>query len=252
MRFFYSVFPISLTALLSLSACSSPGPMPTGYTYHQEVYKSPPAEEADSIGYEFSTDKNRVVMEMMHDVALDLITKMEQRFIIPEKEVYLKPTFLNRAQAQSFDHALRAQLKNRGYILVQTPEDGVAMTVHLEDVSPDKKTMSEFRHSYNFGPVRTTLEIAGPGTNFVMKEIYIMPLFGYVPDIQRSAKLRVFPLDVELRDEPAAPRPVDLRPDNMRGPEKDMTDPGNGTSQKSEIEKKRLMSGDKAGQGYNQ
>lgn len=112
-------------AALGLQACTgvNPSSMPTGYTYHQEVYKS-----ADPIPSPRVTDEQREVMtaaqaEQFRLAVYELVDDLTLRAGLPPKPVYVAAPTPMTPFYSSIDNDLREALLNAGYVLSDTPEE---------------------------------------------------------------------------------------------------------------------------------
>ncbi len=108
-------------ALASLSAChiGAPNPMPRGYSSYDKELKSVEGENARSVGYAYSNKKNDSVLQDMQYAASDLADKLDARLSFSSDEIYLSSP-ANTAFYNSFDHLLRDELTQRGYLLART------------------------------------------------------------------------------------------------------------------------------------
>jgi hypothetical protein len=121
-------FVVFSLALLALSGCRTlmdPNFLPSGYTYHNvnHSYKAPPGPAADDIGYDYSFDQNAAVLTIWAEVARDLLNQIEERTGLGAQDVYLERLPEHNAFNASFDDALRAELRSRGYVLADAPQD---------------------------------------------------------------------------------------------------------------------------------
>jgi len=95
--------------------------IPSGYTYHHDAYKSPPADKPWAIGYEYSRDENAEILNKWRDVAVDLTDKLEGVASLSGTPVFLASPELDNAFTLSLDHALREEFRARGIALVAVP-----------------------------------------------------------------------------------------------------------------------------------
>jgi hypothetical protein len=119
---------LSGAALCGLAACDHPNAMPTGYTYHHELYKSPAPPMPRVI-----TDAQRKYMdetqaEQFRDATYILLERLTQRAGMPPKPVYvMAPTPMTNFYA-NIDHTLRENMRHIGYALSDTPEGAYIFT----------------------------------------------------------------------------------------------------------------------------
>lgn len=112
-------------ATIGLSACTgvNPSSMPTGYKYHQEVYKS-----ADPIPSPRVTSQQREVMtaaqaEQFRLAVYELVDDLTLRAGLPPKPVYVATPEPMTPFYGGIDNDLREALLNAGYVLSDTPEE---------------------------------------------------------------------------------------------------------------------------------
>ena len=119
MRSSYSV--LCCCAALALSACMGyPDPIARGYSSYDQAYKSAPGPKGHNIGYEYSYQNNKAVLEDIHHAARDLVEKLDAKLSMGIDEIYLK-TPENNVFYNSFDYALREEFIKQGYKLSNTP-----------------------------------------------------------------------------------------------------------------------------------
>lgn len=149
--FKYSILPAF--CLMSLVGCkslvSSPSHvMPSGYTYHQQDYKSPPPAKADDLGYEYSAEKNAAILEMWRPAAEDLVSRLEIEAGLSNADIYLRVPLNTDTQMATFDYVLRDVLRERGHTIISSRYAGTILTYNLinpETLSDDDQA----RYSYN-------------------------------------------------------------------------------------------------------
>ena len=119
MRSFFSV-SICLSLALVLVGCrvGAPGPMGRGYSSYDQEFKSAPGPEAHKIGYEYSNAQNQTVVEDMRYAVHDLVGKLDNKLSFSVDELFLK-TYGSTAFYNSFDHLLREEMTQQGYLLAQ-------------------------------------------------------------------------------------------------------------------------------------
>jgi len=136
MRIILSLSLICLSSVV-LSGCSGkPSPMARGYSSYDKVYKSVPGAKPKDIGYEYSNQNNATALKDMRYAAKDLVEKLDQKLSFSVDEVYLKISE-NSAFYNSFDHLLRDELTQRGYLLSNTPVNAVSVDFIAMDNVPE-------------------------------------------------------------------------------------------------------------------
>lgn len=116
-------------AILALSACENmymrPLAIPTGYTYLNDEYKSPPSPNPADIGYEYSAEKNAHIVASMKSKARELFTQIEAQSggDLIGKKIYIYNARYHDAQNAAFDHVLREVVRESGYMLAKTANE---------------------------------------------------------------------------------------------------------------------------------
>ena len=122
---------LSILSVLSLGACtilmggcaaiSHPNAMASGYSYHQETYKSPtpPPSPKVTMAQREYMDANQA--EQFRSAVYDLLTRISQRAGMPPKPVYvLTPDHMSSFYA-NIDNDLRESMRALGYALADNP-----------------------------------------------------------------------------------------------------------------------------------
>lgn len=183
------------TAIFSLNACKTlmdPTFIPAGYTYHHDVYKSPPADAPWSIGYDYSREENAEVLNKWRNVAADLTDKLEQDASLSGTPVFLASPDLDNAFSLSLDHALREEFRARGFTLAAVPNEEtfkINTTVYdpaFKDVMRSYDVNDQTQEDLPEPPkeVSKTLVIKVDGlvadmTAVLVEESYELSLYGY-------------------------------------------------------------------------
>lgn len=161
-----------------LAGCSSPSPMATGYIHHHGDHHVQPAPEPDSIGYEYSLPKNEEILEIWGLVAEDLLSMLEEQVSLDRNVFYLeynpKTTF-----TRTFDHVLRQELTDRGYVLTNESLGAV----ELEYSAKAQSMPSEWEENEMLQDFQVVLTVNRPGADPESVEgIYKLPHYGYSSD----------------------------------------------------------------------
>lgn len=134
----FSLPRLSLFALFvfALSACQTDGPsfFPRGYSSYKQVYKSAPGPKAESIGYAYNPQDNATVVNDMRYAAKDLVEKLDEELSYSVDAVHLDIAGTG-AFYSSFDHLLRNELTQQGYLLSHT-SDGFVKVVFSAQEQP--------------------------------------------------------------------------------------------------------------------
>ena len=136
--------PISLLLLalapLALSGCElfmNPSAMPSGYTYHQDVYKAAPGPNSKELGYDYSLAKNDEILLVWRESIGDLVNQFEEEIGSTAQAIYIEPLPSDSAFNNTYDDVLREELSARGYTLA--PVAGTAPHLRYEAFLPDEK-----------------------------------------------------------------------------------------------------------------
>ncbi|MAE51644.1 MAG: hypothetical protein CMH27_07520 [Micavibrio sp.] len=125
MSYSFSKAALPVIAILALSACENmylkPLALPTGYTYHNDDYKSPPSPQASGIGYEYSAEKNAHILQNMRVKAEDMFAQIQAQTDLTGKALYVYNARHHDAQNAAFDHVLRDVVRKNGYVLAKAP-----------------------------------------------------------------------------------------------------------------------------------
>ncbi len=114
------------SAILALNACKTvmdPTFIPSGYSYHHDLYKSPPADKPWDIGYDYTRDANAEILQKWQMVAADLVDRLQADSAIGATPVFLSSPEIDNAFSLSLDHALREEFRSRNMMLASIPSD---------------------------------------------------------------------------------------------------------------------------------
>ena len=195
--FKYSVLPA--VVLLCLGGCktliSSPSHvMPSGYTYHQNTYKSPPPAKADNLGYEYSAEKNSEILALWRPSAEDLVKKLEMQAGLNNANIYIRVPLNTDTQMATFDHVLRQVLRERGHALISDRYAGTILTYNIFDpqsLKDDDRTQYAYHDEYHqdapdyikpqdYKPMVIEMTAYDKTTPVAtLNGIYTVPMYGY-------------------------------------------------------------------------
>lgn len=131
-----SLVLVAGASVLSISACTHPNAMPTGYTYHHDTYKSAPPPLPKEITVEQRNHMDAVQAEQFRDGTYDLLEKLTARAGMPPKPVYvLAPKPMSTFYA-NIDNDLRENMRHIGYALSDTPVEAYVFTYNAEYIEP--------------------------------------------------------------------------------------------------------------------
>ena len=117
----FSALALMLAATLGLAACETPNAMPTGYVYHDSLYKSPappPSPKAtqaqrESMGVDQATQ--------FRDGVYGLLDRLTQRAGLPPQPVYIQKPEPMSAFYMNIDNSLRDSMRHMGYTIADQP-----------------------------------------------------------------------------------------------------------------------------------
>lgn len=120
---------LAMTSALALGACvNTPNAFPTGYVYHNDVYKSPTPQESFDV-----TDTQRASMgprqaEQFRIALYDLVQNLTDRAGLPPKPIYVMPHQPMNVFYAQVDNDLREAMRHTGYTLATAEEDAYHFT----------------------------------------------------------------------------------------------------------------------------
>lgn len=133
------LFPV-LGAALAVSACQMPSPIPSGYSYHSDLYKSPPAAAPEDIGMLWSAQGNEQATAHWRVAARDLVKRLVHEGLSGDQgPVYIVPAEPDDPLAAIFENYLRESLMARGVALAVAPGAGPVLTSDLAIVADNPK-----------------------------------------------------------------------------------------------------------------
>lgn len=115
-----------------LSACE----MPTGYVYHDRLYKKPVAQSTASDAKLISNTQ----AAQLYAAMADLTARLTERAGLAPRPVYVEP-HVPASQIQTMmDNDLRDALRRSGYTLSSDPSSGYVITYRIKTVTLDQDT----------------------------------------------------------------------------------------------------------------
>jgi len=162
--------------------------MPSGYTYHQDEYKAPPAANPRAIGYDYSVQKNAEMLETWRTVASDLTDKIEAKAPLSAAPVFLSSPQKANAFDISLDHVMREEFRKRGYTLASVPsEDSIKLQISSHDLElkdemkatqVDSEAAAEIE-KINKDVIIKVNGLVGELPTTLVEAQYNLPLFGH-------------------------------------------------------------------------
>jgi hypothetical protein len=175
-----------IAILFMTTACAdiySPPWMPSGYAYHQDIYKSPPGTPAYDIGYDYSPYTNEKVLTEWSAAADDFVRKIESSGALDisrDPLVYLEPGQAPSTLQQTFDFVLRDVLRERGYTLATTG-DQYRIRLVYQTALQNKNILTRGALPYGMYEMDTFVYEDDPSPH-VTHGVYHLPAFDYKED----------------------------------------------------------------------
>ena len=180
-------------AAMSLTACSGkPSPMPRGYVSYNQPYKSAPGPDTKDIGYTYTNQNNATALKDMRYAAQDLVEKLDQKLSFSVDEIYLKLSE-NSAFYTSFDHLIREELTERGYLLSNTPVNSVTIDFIAMDDVPDcyaSNTDGVYQNIY----LALAINVSKDATHDNVGGFYEVPLYDFKSVNEAGLSMPVCPM----------------------------------------------------------
>jgi hypothetical protein len=139
----FLVIGISLgVSALALSACQHPNAMPSGYTHHHEVFKSPDPAPVLTLQ---TTDNQDIPLSLMDiDMAVeDLLRKVTARAGLPPKPVYILTPPKMTSFYSLIDSALRKNMRDLGYAISDTETGAYAFVYNARELRKPRGTEND-------------------------------------------------------------------------------------------------------------
>jgi len=113
----------SALAGLSLVACASPGPMPHGYTYHDNgVFQSKTPPKSTRITDAMQANMGAAQAEQFRVATYDLVTRLTARAGLPPQQAYVMSAEPMSAFYTNIDNDLREAMRATGYSLADNAQ----------------------------------------------------------------------------------------------------------------------------------
>jgi len=183
MRISTSHLLFCIIAITALSAChvGAPTPMPRGYSSFDKELKSVAGQDARDVGYAYSNQKNNSVLQDMQYAASDLADKLDARLSFSSDEIHLSSP-ANTSFYNGFDHLLRHELTQRGYLLARTES---ADTISVDFVArDDAQTCLADDHAGPYKNMYLALAVNVDRKNipeYVVGDFYEVPTYDFIP-----------------------------------------------------------------------
>lgn len=190
---------LPLVMILGLTGCQNyfvkPSAIPSGYTYHNDLYKSPPSPEATNLGYTYSEAKNAQLVESMRVKALELFNQLESGYDMAGVGLYIYNTHSHNPQNATLDHVLRDIVREKGYRISSVPDGAIGLgysinepkdlekEINFGDLQDDNRKTAHYDRIDTYERMILKLELTdGPEVIGRASGMYDMPMYGYVRD----------------------------------------------------------------------
>lgn len=177
MRFILSVSLFCFSAVILQGCSGKPDIFPRGYVSYDQPYKSAPGPKSHDIGYEYTNQNNSTALKDMRFAAKDLVEKLDQKLSFNVDEIYLKISE-NSAFYTSFDHLIRDELTQRGYLLSNTPVNTVTLDFVAMDGVPEcfaSKSEGAYQNVY----LALAINVAKDDSQDNVGGFYEVPLYDF-------------------------------------------------------------------------
>lgn len=129
---------LALAALTALGGCqgfTDPSPMPRGYVFHKNLYKTIPDAKPRGIGIPYTLPGTAKAAAHWRAAARDLAGRILESGALGSGPVFIAPISPDgRPFETAFDHALRGALIEKGRALATAPGQGPALTYRIARV----------------------------------------------------------------------------------------------------------------------
>lgn len=153
--------------------------MPAGYSYHREVYKSPPGPSAADIGYEYNAAANAQIQHEWRNALRDLLLRAKTEGLVVPDEAALATDLKGSAFQGTYDSILREGLRAYGYNLAPAGSQNQPVLFYS---AYGPETLAQIKRGgypqYNDDPVPPQ------DTDFTPKHQKMMLVIGLVQDGQ--------------------------------------------------------------------
>jgi hypothetical protein len=187
---------LPLVCILGLAGCQNyfvkPSAIPSGYTYHDDQYKSPPSPEATNLGYSYSEEKNAQLLDSMRIKAEELFNQLENDYDMNGVDFFIYNAHEHNAQNSMLDTVLRDIVREKGYRIATAPQGAIGLgysinepkelekDINFGDLQNDPKTTDHFDRINTYERMIMRLELTDGKENIgAVRAIYDMPMYGY-------------------------------------------------------------------------
>ncbi|MEM6781717.1 MAG: hypothetical protein AAF569_07635 [Pseudomonadota bacterium] len=135
---------LSLVSVIALGACvSTPNPIPTGYVYHGQEYKSPLPPESRKVTKAQRQTMGPQQAEQYRNALYDLVENLTERAGLPPKPIHVIPHDPMNVFYAQVDNDLREAMRHQGYTLATSEMDAYyftyeAMPLEQPGLDPDE------------------------------------------------------------------------------------------------------------------
>ncbi len=176
MRSFISVTMfLSFTLLLSGCYYGAPSPMPRGGSSYNQELKSVDGAKVRQIGYDYSIDNNKAALDELLPIAQELAEMLNEKLPSGMDKIYLNIP-ANTAFYNSFDYLLRGELRQLGYVLVNSSDSSDSSDATRVDFVA-KITPAECEHNNSY--LALAINVIDNVPSDIVGGLYNVPLYGY-------------------------------------------------------------------------
>lgn len=166
----FVLFAVLALTIVGCRSIMDPTFMPAGYSYHNNLYKSPPGPPADDIGYPYSKEKNAHILNEWQVAVDDLISALGSS----PSAVYIVKRNENNAFYNAYDFALREGLRKKGYSIASTPS-GAEQHLSYDAKTKNDTSFTNLNKKTTYRDFDLSLKLGSQ----TAEKTYNLPAYGY-------------------------------------------------------------------------
>ena len=176
--FLFVTMCLPLALLLAGCYANTPKPMARGYSSYGQEFKSVSGADARDVGYDYSKENNDAVLKAQRHAARDLVEKLDQKLNFSVDKIYLTIP-RNTAFYNSFDHLLRDELVQKGYLLSSSDENAVKIEFVAKEIALDCTSNEGEALDYN-AYIALAMNVVDKVPSATIGGFYSVPMYDYV------------------------------------------------------------------------
>lgn len=136
-----SCMALAVSFLIPACSYNHPNPMPSGYSYHHEEYKSPGPKPSSKVTVKQREYMNAAQAEQFRKAVYDLLERLTMRAGMPPKPVYVMAPDPMTTFYANIDSDLREAMRHIGYAISDVPTDAYVFTYEALPVATQNKSV---------------------------------------------------------------------------------------------------------------